>query len=76
VNITLSIDDATVDAARRVAREQGTSLNDLVRRFVANLAGQRPPEERARHLLALFENQPGDSGGRKFTRDDAYEGRL
>jgi hypothetical protein len=76
VNITLSVDEKIVEAARRVAQEQGTSLNELLRRYMASLAGQRPAEDRARALVALFEEQPGDSKGAGFTRSDAYAGRL
>jgi hypothetical protein len=76
MNITLSVDDKTAEAARRVAREQGTSLNELVRQFIAGLAGQRSPAELEREILSLFEEQPGDSQGVRITREDAYEGRL
>lgn len=64
------------EAARQVAREQGTSLNELLRRYMASLAGQQTAEAKARALVALFEDHPGDSGGKGFVRDDAYEGRL
>jgi Family of unknown function (DUF6364) len=76
MNITLSIDDKVADAARKVAREQGTSLNELVRRFIAGLAGQRAPGDLERELTSLFEQQPGDSGGVRIKREDAYDGRL
>jgi hypothetical protein len=76
MNITLSIDEATAEAARKVAREQGTSLNDLIRQFVAGLAGQRSRAELAAELVALFEEHPGDSKGVRITREDAYDGRL
>jgi hypothetical protein len=76
VNITLSVDDRIVEAARRVAKEQGTSLNELVRRFIAGLAGQRSSDVLADEIVSLFENQPGDSRGTRITREDAYAGRL
>jgi hypothetical protein len=76
MNITLSVDDKTAEAARKVAREQGTSLNELVRRFIAGLAGQRSPGDLEREILSLFEEQPGDSRGVRITREDAYDGRL
>jgi hypothetical protein len=76
MNITLSIDEKIAEAARKVAREQGTSLNELVRRFIAGLAGQGSPKARSAELVALFQNLPGDSGGARITRDDAYTGRV
>lgn len=76
MNITLSIDEKTAEAARKVAREQGTSLNELVRRFIASLAGQRAPSEIAAELVALFTEQPGNSRGERIAREDAYADRL
>lgn len=76
MNITLSVDEKVAELARQAAREQGTSLNELLRRYMAGLAGQRTAQARATALVALFVDQPGDSGGRKFVREDAYEGRL
>ena len=74
--MTLSIDEKIAEAARQVAREQGTSLNELVRRFVASVAGQRTPQDQAKEILSLFEEHPGDSHGSRITRDDAYDERL
>jgi hypothetical protein len=76
MNITLSVDEKVAELARQAAREQGTSLNELLRRYMAGLAGQQTAEARAASLVALFEDHPGDSGGRKFVREDAYEGRV
>jgi hypothetical protein len=53
-----------------------TSLNELVRWYIARLAGDPSSEHRVNALIALFEQHPGDSGGRGFTREDAYEGAL
>jgi hypothetical protein len=47
-----------------------------VRRFVAGLAGRGSATERAKEIVSLFEQHPGDSGGARIVRDDAYEGRL
>jgi hypothetical protein len=76
MNITLSVDDHTVEQARKIAREQGTSLNELVRRFIAGLAGKGSGGDRARDLVALFAQHPGDSHGARITREDAYDERL
>ena len=40
MNLTLSIDDQLVERAREVARLQGTSLQELLRAYVATLGGQ------------------------------------
>jgi hypothetical protein len=75
MNLTLALDQALVDRAREVAREQGTSLNQLIREYVESLAGQRSGDD----VLAEFEamwKSPGNSGGKRFRRDDLYDERL
>lgn len=75
VNLTLSIDDTLVERARAVAREQGTSLNALIREYIEVLAGHGDGET----VLAQFEalwKEPGSSGGKRFDRDELYEERL
>ena len=76
MNITLSIDEALVTKAREVARREGTTLNDLIRRHLETVAGQRSGADVAKELRRLWTKHPGHSGGRKITRDDAYEGRA
>ena len=75
MNVTLSLNEATLERAREVARQQGTSLNQLIREYVELLAGQLTGEE----VLAEFEaiwKRPGNSGGKRFRRDELYEDRL
>lgn len=75
-NITLAVDEHTVERAREVARQQGTSLNALIRAYIEHLAGQRGGAEIFRQLERLWSEGAGHSGGRKLGRDDAYEERL
>lgn len=75
MNITLSIDEQLVERARAVAREQGTSLNALIREYIEVLAGQRG----AKTVLEQFETlwaTPGNSSGKRFERDEIYEERT
>jgi hypothetical protein len=76
MNVTLSLDEKVVEKARDVARRRGTSLNDLIRRFLAELVGQKTGEQVAADLLELMRREPGRSGGRRLRREDAYRGRL
>lgn len=76
MNLTLSVDEAAVERARAVAREQGTSLNALVREFIERLGGGRPPGELARRLEELWHTETGRSTGKRISREDAYDGRL
>jgi hypothetical protein len=76
MNLTLAVDQATVERAREVARQQGTSLNALIREFIEHLAGHSSGDQ----LLADFEAlwaKPGSSDGRyKFARDELYAERM
>jgi hypothetical protein len=76
MNLTLAVDETTVEAAREVARQQGTSLNALIRDYIEHLAGQVSGEQLLADLEALWD-APGDSGGNyKFDRQDAYADRF
>lgn len=75
-NLTLSVDEAVVERAREVARQQGTSLNALIREYLEQLAGVRAAAQVVADLDRAWAAGSGHSGGRTLTRDDAYEGRL
>lgn len=76
VNLTLSVDDQTLERAREVARQQGTSVNALIREYLERLAGTRSGAE----ILAEFERQwtqkLGHSGRHRIRREELYEDRL
>ncbi len=74
--MTLSVDDKLAERAREVARQQGTSLNALIRDFIEKLAGKRGGDELSARLERCWRETPGHSAGRSWRRDDAYEGRL
>lgn len=76
MNVTLSISDDLVERAREVARQQGLSLNALVRRYLESVAGVRRGEELATAFDALWQEQSGRSGGWRFDRDELYEDRV
>lgn len=75
-NLTLSVEDATLEKAREAARKRGKSLNALVREFLDELAGTRKRTRALEHLHRLWAEKAGRSGGRKIARDEAYEGRT
>lgn len=41
MNLTLSVDDEVVQRARQRAEQMGTSVNQLVREYLEQLAGNR-----------------------------------
>ncbi len=80
-NLTLSIDGETLKRARLKATEQGTSVNSLVREYLAQFAGEGRLErqrEVTQKLLELADRTDVGSGkgGRAWTREDLYQERL
>jgi len=73
MNLTLSADEETVRKARSVARRQGTSLNELVRRYLETLADQARSTEAAAEFMELLDQAGGDLNHQHWTRDEIHE---
>jgi hypothetical protein len=74
-NITLAIEDEVLDRVRVVAAEKKTTVNALVREFLADLAGrdERLAEAR-RQLLRLMDTSKGRMAPDwKFDREGTHE---
>ena len=74
-NITLAIDDGVLDRARLVAARRRTTVNAMVREFLAEV-GKREDKvaEARRQLLHLMDTSEGRmTPGWTFDRDDAHE---
>lgn len=74
-NLTVSIDEGLLKRARIRALEKDTSVNALVRDYLEDLAGQAPPQDGLRAVLALARRSKSGSGpaGRTWTRDGLHE---
>lgn len=75
MNVTLSIDDEVLARARELAARRGTSLNQLVRDYLEEIASQMAPEEIVRELDELWNATEGDSCGRAWSREELYGDR-
>ncbi|MBI2220295.1 MAG: hypothetical protein HYU53_03710 [Acidobacteria bacterium] len=75
MNLTLSVEDGLVERAREVARQQGTSLNALIRDYLEGLTGQLGGDEILTEFEAMWA-EPGNSGGKPFKRKELYDERL
>ncbi len=73
MNITLSLDEHTVSRARLAAKATGKSLNQLIREYLQELAGSSDVDATSEDLKRLWNSGMGNSGGRKITREDAYD---
>ena len=79
VNITLSVDEKSVERAREVARQQGKSLNAMIRDYIEHLAGESTGDEVAGELQRIWDELDKDrssTGIGKLSRDDLYEDRI
>jgi hypothetical protein len=73
MNITLSVDEKTAERARKVAQAMGTSLNQLVRDYMEQLAGQDDAAGTVAELRRLSMQSGGDSRGWRFDREALHE---
>lgn len=71
MNVTLSIDEQLLARARKKANALGKSLNQLIRDYLAQLAGGDDPERSIVEFKRL--SGRGDSRGWRFNRDELHE---
>jgi hypothetical protein len=73
-NITLSVDENVLAAARRHAAERNSTVNALVREFLTGLAAHQDRAKRARtRLRQLSAQSQGQLGKRTWTREDLHD---
>lgn len=73
-NVTLVVDEDLLLAARKVALDRRTSVNQLVREFLAALVDEPNRRRLARaRLRQSFEAGLVNVGDRAWNRDDLYD---
>ena len=70
-NITLSADEALIEAARERALSEHTTLNEQFRRWLADYAHTRERMQRYNDVMATLRGSL--KVGRKLTRDEMNE---
>jgi hypothetical protein len=73
MNITLAMDEALVEEARRVAAARGISLNQMIREELERLTRAGERQARIDEMMRLFREHPGDSQGWKWNREELYD---
>jgi hypothetical protein len=72
-NLTLVVEEDLLLAARKVALDQRTSVNQMVREYLAALVEEPGRRRLARaRLRKAFETGLVDIGERSWSRDDLY----
>ena len=75
MNITLSIDDEVIQKARQRAEAMGTSVNQLVRDYLGQLAGKSDANADAEEFERLSRLARGNRRGWKFDREEVHARR-
>ena len=75
MNVTLSIDSEVLRKVRLRAEAMGTSVNQLVREYLEQLAGEFDPAADAAEFERLSRLSQGNSRGSKFNREELHERR-
>ena len=76
-NLTLTLDSDLLRAARKAALDRNTSVNQLVREYLAQLAHETDRQSKAiENLEEIFRTSPYVMGPKSWTRDDLHDRRL
>lgn len=73
VNLTLSVDEQIVERARTTAAAMGLSLNQAVRDYLSELAGQSSREADIAQVEQLSLVAGGNRRGWRFNRGELHE---
>ena len=75
-NLTLTLDEDLLRAARKVALDRDTSVNRLVREYLAQLVEETDKQKAAlEDLEEIFRTSRFELGPITWTRDDLHERR-
>jgi len=73
-NITLNVDEKVLAAVRRYAAERNSSVNALVREYLASIAQREDRAAQARKRLKQLSRQSkARVGSKKWYREDLHE---
>lgn len=73
-NITLTVDEEILKHVRIYAAERRTSVNAMVRDYLAGLvAREREADDAREALLKLARAKRGDMGSQKWDRESLYD---
>lgn len=72
-NLTLVVDEDVLRRARVRALQQGTSVNALVRAYLARVAGESEARRGMDEFFASVTGAGAGSGGRSWTRDELHD---
>lgn len=71
-NVTIALDERILKAGRRYAREQHTSLNNLIRELLEKTVMRPGTTAWTEEFFALADQASGNSRGKRWKREDLY----
>lgn len=74
-NLTVTVDENVLRRARIRALEEGTSVNALMRDYLASYAGEHPGAEGVQRFVTRARDAESGSGegGRRWDREDLHD---
>jgi hypothetical protein len=72
MEVTFSIDDQILARVQLLAQRRGTSIEQMIHEYLENLVAN-DTRQAVVELERLWREGKGSSGGRTWTREDAYD---
>lgn len=72
-DLTITVNEELLTRAREVALSRGTSLEEMLLKYLRTLVEGATRAEDAAELLDLLGRHGGHSGGRRIAREDAHD---
>jgi len=73
-NVTIALDESLLREARRIAADRSTTLNAMIREFLAELAQRESRAVNARRrIVELCRTTQAEVGPRTWSRDELHE---
>jgi hypothetical protein len=73
-NVTIALDESLLREARRIAADQSTTLNAMIREFLEELARRESRAVKARHrIVELCRETQAEVGPKTWSREGLHE---
>ncbi len=73
-NVTIALDESLLREVRRIAADQSTTLNAMIREFLQQMADRESQAMQARQrIVELCRESKAEVGSRTWTREELHE---
>lgn len=74
-NVTIALNEKTLEAGREYARAHHTSLNNLIRDLLEKATARQHADASLKEFFDLADRAKGNSRGAKWKREDLYDAK-